>query len=486
MSLHVRLSPEAQARLDAMRRNSTISSILVALITLFVIGLLLALISIKSLFMETPVIVSYSATEQKEEEVIATKKISTNTKQKPTAPSSAIARVIAAATTSNLAIPLPDEEMSQPSTDFGNGDDFEHGWGSIGDGGGDGGFGGLPDTMRKRCSKNERLQRLAQTGGNVQCEEAVLKALRWMKKSQNPDGSWNGLKKSAMTGLGILAYLGHCETPSSKEFGESCLMAMTYLINVGMQKQGKLADNIMDQNWCYEHAICVYALAEATIFCKELNITVPNLQEVTQKSGQFLIDNQHQSGGWDYGYSRSSPRGGDVSIVGWHLQALKAMKITGLEFNNLPHSIEKGLEFLEDKQHSNGGFGYFSKEHLEFQDYHHLTGVGTLCFQLWDKDAEKVRHGIKHIQQNSKLKFRTPNCNLYAHYYEAQAMMNFGGEAWKHYNRIMRDEVLKNQKPDGTWNSSQVPDDRPNFYDTALCTLMLEVYYRYLPGTATK
>lgn len=35
------------------------------------------------------------------------------------------------------------------------------------------------------------------------------------------------------------------------------------------------------------------------------------------------------------------------------------------------------------------------------------------------------------------------DCDLYAHYYEAQAMMNRGGEEWKHYNGMMRDEVLK-------------------------------------------
>ena len=46
----------------------------------------------------------------------------------------------------------------------------------------------------------------------------------------------------------------------------------------------------------------------------------------------------------------------------------------------------------------------------------------------------------------------------------------------------MRDEVLKNQKPDGTWNGG-AGHGAGQFYHTALCTLMLEVYYRFLPGT---
>jgi hypothetical protein len=60
-------------------------------------------------------------------------------------------------------------------------------------------------------------------------------------------------------------------------------------------------------------------------------------------------------------------------------------------------------------------------------------------------------------------------------------MMNRGGKQWQHYNGIMRDEVLKNQKPEGTWMSTG--HGAGVFYHTALCTLMLEVYYRFLPGT---
>jgi hypothetical protein len=130
--------------------------------------------------------------------------------------------VIAAQTTSNVAIPVPEVDVPQPSTDFGNGDDFGDGWGTGGDGGGGGGgFGAIPATMRKRCSKEDRLQRLAETGGMPQCEDAVVKALRWMKSTQAADGSWGEGNKAAMTGLGLLAYLGHCETPISEEFGDS-------------------------------------------------------------------------------------------------------------------------------------------------------------------------------------------------------------------------------------------------------------------------
>lgn len=494
MSLHAQLSPEAQARLDAMKRNSTISSIVIAILSLVLLGLLLAFVFITPLFKETPVIVTYSAN-MPAEEVLESKKVSTNSQQKPSAPSSSSAKVIAAQTTSNVAIPVPEVDVPQPSTDFGNGDDFGDGWGSGGDGGGGGGgFGAIPATMRKRCSKEDRLQRLAETGGTEQCEEAVLKSLRWMKSTQAADGSWGQGNKAAMTGLGLLAYLGHCETPISDEFGESCLKAMTFLINLGM-KDGKLSQKTGEKHWPYEHAIATYALAESTTFCKQLNITVPNLPEVTQKAGQFLIDNQHKSGGWDYSYDESGDRGGDVSISGWHIQALKAMKHTGLDFKNLSRCATKGIGYLDDKQDSSGGFGYTGPGLHGGLDYHTLTGVGVLCYQMWDKgNNSNARKGAKYIAKNSKLKWGTPNADLYGHYYEAQAMMNRGGEEWKNYNAMMRDEVLKNQNPDGTWKdvtgklravapAYQGGGGEAVFYRAALCTLMLEVYYRFLPSS---
>ncbi len=495
MSIHAQLSPEAQARLDAMKRNSTISSIIIALLSIVLIGLLLAFILISPMFKETPVIVTYSANVPAEE-VLETKKVSTNTKQKPSAPSSSSAKVIAANTTSNVAIPVPEVDVPQPSTDFGNGDDFGDGWGSGGDGGGGGGgFGAIPATMRKRCSKEDRLQRLAETGGNEQCEEAVLKALRWMKSTQAADGSWGGANKAGMTGLGLLAYLGHCETPLSEEFGESCLKAMTFLINLGMKNDGKLAENVANKQWPYEHAIAIYALAESTTFCKQLNIAVPNLTEVTQKAGQFLIDNQNQDGGWAYSYEEGSGAHTDLSVSGWHIQALKAMKHTGLDFKNLSRCAKKSIEYTELKQGPDGGFGYRGPAPAGNAGYHTLTGVGVLCLQMWDKESSKeVRKGVDYISDKSKLKWGAPECDLYGHYYEAQAMMNRGGKDWKKYNEMMRDEVLKNQLPDGTWKnpegklravgaSFQGTSAQSVFYRTALCTLMLEVYYRFLPGT---
>ncbi|MEI6673735.1 MAG: hypothetical protein WCO57_01020, partial [Verrucomicrobiota bacterium] len=49
-------------------------------------------------------------------------------------------------------------------------------------------FGLLPPGMKKRCDKDERLKRIAATGGTPACEDAVYKGLQWLKANQGADG----------------------------------------------------------------------------------------------------------------------------------------------------------------------------------------------------------------------------------------------------------------------------------------------------------
>jgi len=496
MSLHAQLTPEAQARLQAQRRTSTILAIVIAFLALLLIGLILAIFWLDIFEKKTEPIVSYSASMNNEEE-ITEKKMTNSVERKPSAPSSSMAKVIAANTTSPTAVPVPDVEVTEPTTDFGDGDDFGDGWGSGGDGGGGGGFGNIPATMRKRCSKEDRMQRLQESGGTEKCEEAVVKGLDWLKASQNGDGSWGGGNQVAMTGLAVLAFLGHCETPLSPDYGDTVLKGITWLVNTGMnnKKGGLLYTGGEPNPMPYEHSIGTYALGESSTFCKQLNINIPNLFEVTQKAGQLIIDKQHtETGGWDYGYKENSDRGGDLSVTAWQVQALKACKHTGLDFRNMDRCVRKALDYVGDCQDSSGGFKYTPGGGAHSPNgYHTLTGAGMLSFQMWDKPAAgPVRTGARYIDKESKFKYNTADADLYGHYYEAQAMIARGGAQWDKYNNMFRDELLNNQNADGSWKTpgggqklnAVAPAYETNVhYRTCLCILMLETYYRFLPGT---
>ena len=66
-------------------------------------------------------------------------------------------------------------------------------------------------------------------------------------------------------------------------------------------------------------------------------------------------------------------------------------------------------------------------------------------------------------------------------------MMQAGGKDWEFYNNLFRDQLLKNQNADGSWKNPKNPGVGGNneVYTSALCTLMMEVYYRFLNSNGT-
>lgn len=482
MSLHAQLSPEAQARLRAQQRNSTITSIIISILSVVLIGILLLWILLPTVETFTPEIVSYQAGAE-EEKKITKREMNRAVQRKPAAPSSSMAKVIAANTTSLTAVPIPEVDTPDPSADFGDGNDFGDGWGSGEENGA--GFSSIPATMRERCSREDRLQRLANNGGNEQCEEAVVKALRWIKSTQKPNGSWGSTYPVAYTGFSILAYLGHCETPDSEEFGDSVLNGILYLIDKGMKDNGLLRTSDKGHGWVYEHGIATYALAEAYTFCSKLGINIPNLDVVTKQAGDAIAGGQARSGGWVYSFDVSS-NDGDNSVGFWQIQALKACKHTGLwNEKYFDKVIDNALDYIEDVQGSNGAIGYRKNASKSPG----LTGGGVLAFQMWGKSSHSVvRNGIKYIEKNTKFDWADQSSNLYYHYYNAQAMINRSGGAWEDYNDLFRDKLLAAQSDNGSWSRKQRihHGSKDTHMATCLATFMLEVYYRFLPATGSK
>ena len=99
-------------------------------------------------------------------------------------------------------------------------------------------------------------------------EGAVLRALRWLKKHQEADGCWR-LESGggnpqvgaapAMTGLALLAFLAHGDTPAGEEFGATVKSAIRWLV----EKQDATGHFAGRDPHDYSHPIATYALAEA-------------------------------------------------------------------------------------------------------------------------------------------------------------------------------------------------------------------------------
>ena len=116
-------------------------------------------------------------------------------------------------------------------------------------------------------------------------EAAVKRALEWLRKNQNPDGSWNTGHKIGHTGLGLLTFLAHGETPDSKRYGPTVEKAIKYLLTQ-MDSKGlfKVAGG---HSGVDEHCIGTYAIAEA-------GMTRTNLKDAMTTNLQQIIDGQQK------------------------------------------------------------------------------------------------------------------------------------------------------------------------------------------------
>ncbi len=343
-------------------------------------------------------------------------------------------------------------------------------------------------------SNEGRAQQRRRFGGNDATERAVVKALQWLKKTQNSDGSWAPSQRPAMAGLCLLAFLAHGETPTSEEYGQTVQNAMQYLI----RHIEALPENTSGKKKIepYANGIVAYALSEAYGMTK-----LPNLKPAMDKALFLVVDGQQKSGGYDYRYDKGDRW--DLSVAGWQFQAMKAGFVSGANVSGLDSAIEKGISFIKNvaysKTHATRPMGYSSPGGGSWG----MQGAGALCLQLLGEgNSREVKAVSKLIGDNhlTAIVWTDPNAVvgstaqvMYCWYYETQVMFHTGQSSWRKWNEKFSPLLVQNQHEDGHWDApvglkappkGEVATKATNYapwYNTALCCLSLQVYYRYLP-----
>ncbi|MGI8605111.1 MAG: hypothetical protein ACR2OZ_19235 [Verrucomicrobiales bacterium] len=388
---------------------------------------------------------------------------------------------------------------------FGLGGTGGQGTGGAGIGGGRGRFMGAFNTD-SRCSKGDRDKRIAESGGVPETELHVKKSLDWLKKSQNPDGSWGSQHKGSMSGLALLSYLGHCETPdSSKDYGDTVLKGIMFMVELQMKKGGLSEKDKASNGFPYEHGIGTYALAEAYSMTRYGTKRIPNLREAVVQAVDVIIKGQAADGGWNYGYDpqprQPNATASDMSVAGWQIQALNAARHTGMDFPGINECYTKIGEYLKrDFDEGRGGFGYAGVGEGRSPTMS-MTGVGGLALFVHGKsNTGDMRKTIKYLEdyfEEKKRYFKYDETSgsdpgLYGSYYINQVAFMHGRSFWRKWNKSLQEELLPAQNPDGSYrkeggpggsHSSEGAGPDADLFRTCLCTLMLEVYYRYLPAT---
>ncbi len=370
----------------------------------------------------------------------------------------------------------------------------------------------LPGAMALR-SGTGRKAAIKKYGGSGKTETAVNKGLRWLRDHQNPDGSWGEGKatKAFLTSVALLAFLGHNETPSSQEYGACVLKAIRRLIDMVNTRGGN--GLVKEDRNAYGHAAVAYALSEAYALTR-----IPMVETAMNSMLETLVKGQNTYGGYNYGHNNAEGRF-DLSVSGWHYQALKAGFSAGATVPGIEQAIEKSIKGMKEVMYTGEGFAYATEGGKKAGGASAtMTSVGGLCLQLMGEGkSREVGTALKWIQEHqagSLMKCEWKGIDdwkgpkgwpLYMWYYQTQAIFQFtdgSGNLWKDWNKEFQNALLKEQESDGHWTSPRekyTKDPKAkeghgenvhtfdkmqldlDVYSTALCVLMLEVYYRYLP-----
>jgi hypothetical protein len=201
-------------------------------------------------------------------------------------------------------------------------------------------------TLRQQDARIELVRRM---GGDERSEAAVELGLHWLAAHQHPDGRWSlhqlgcqghqcgdagmSISDTAATGLALMAFLGAGHTHTRGNHAATVYRGVSWL----MQQQrpdGDLAGPGGSQ--MYGHAIATIALCEICGMTGD-----PVLRGPAGKALQFIVAAQDPSGGWRY-----TPRsGGDTSVLGWQLMALKSGEMAG--FGVAPAVYEQAGRWLD-------------------------------------------------------------------------------------------------------------------------------------------
>ncbi|MEX0819851.1 MAG: prenyltransferase/squalene oxidase repeat-containing protein, partial [Pirellulaceae bacterium] len=361
----------------------------------------------------------------------------------------------------------------------------------------------LPEVFQLRMARNQ-MALIEQQGGNERTEQAVEAALKWLAAHQSPDGRWDvdkfeggretkvlghdrkgaGMEAdTGITGLALLTFLSAGHTHFEGEYRRTVQHGLEFVL--GQQApDGNLAGSARLFARMYCHGMATLAISEAYAMTGD-----HRMRGYVERAVQYTVDSQDRTtGGWRYQPADQ----GDMSQLGWQVMALKSAELAGI---TVPGETRAGMiRFLRSvsKGEHRGLASYRPSERASET----MTAEALACryFLNIQQDERAIREATNYLSGQLPS---GGQANLYYWYYatiglfQSRAMptspsIEINQDVWPQWNEALQQQLLARQQRHGDDAGSFSPDTvwgsyGGRVYATAMATLCLEVYYRYLP-----
>jgi hypothetical protein len=315
-----------------------------------------------------------------------------------------------------------------------------------------------------------------------------MRALRWIKTQQRPDGGWNGQSEgTGSTGFAILAYLAHDEVPGrSEEFGLTVQRGIEFLMRQSNHDP-----------------IATHALAEAYGMTQN-----PNLKAIASKSLKGMIDKLLVTK-WGPGRDGDGTTRPDLLGMTFNVMALRSAKLSNIKLEGMDEALKKLKEgFMAQGNKELGGFssdhyGPPGANYRRTGTWHFMIGVVAMQYlgSAADPIIEKTMTLLDDIWPPPTLSTTDiACCPVRSNYWSTMVFFNAGGKRWERWNKAMKETYVRGQEVEkgkykdqngkdheiGYWHCEDQHIGLQPIMPTCYIVQQLMVYYRYLPTSSAE
>ncbi len=303
-------------------------------------------------------------------------------------------------------------------------------------------------------------------------KQAVQRGLAFLADRQNMDGSFASTpygRNVAVVALAGMAFMANGNTPGRGSYGEQVERCLNYVLSQATP-QGFIVspEGAVSHGPMYGHGFATLFLAEAYGMAPEYDVRQP-----LTKAVQVIVQAQGEEGGWRY---EPNSRDADLSVTVCQMMALRAARNAGVAAPAM--TMQQGVDYVRQCQNEDGGFAYMASQGGSSR-FPRSAGALVALNSAGVYDDATVQQGLNYLQKytvNMGNALRD-DYYFYAHYYAVQAMWHAGGARWPAWYESVRDELLSQQKADGSWFDRRICSE----YGTAMAVMVLQMPNTYLP-----
>lgn len=305
---------------------------------------------------------------------------------------------------------------------------------------------------------------------NAEALRAIDHGLKYLATRQNDDGGFGAGRgygrNVGVVSLAGVAFLSAGSTPGRGPFGLPVQKCVDYVL-ASAKPSGFI--NITDSQ---SHGP-MYGHGFATMFLAEAYGMTPRqeLRDKLEKAVRLIVASQNKEGGWRYD---PEPKEADISATVCQIMALRAARNCGIFVPK--DTVDRCIDYVKACQNDDGGFKYQRRTKSDSQFARSAAGLVAL-YSSGVYEGVEVTKALAFLHQHQPRGYLVDPHYFYGQYYAVQAMYQAGGEHWERWYPAIRDQLVRDQLPDGSWSDIAFSNE----YATAMSLIVLQLPNNHLP-----